>query len=160
MTPQSTPQAVGCFGVPSSSFETPCTSKHRAYAAPASPASTVDSLDSFIDPEQDRTPVIHKRGRPQKVPHPPSYDDRPFNASAEEMKKWQKCKNSKKWWYKKLMSSESSEYREKEKERVSKYVSEQRQELIDASMGQSSVYKHVEAEMTPKSKVKEQSGRR
>ena len=113
-----------------SSFETPCTSKCRRYAAPTSPASTVDSLDSLIDPEQDRTPVICKRGRPWKVPQPPSYDDCPVNASAEEMKKW---------WYKKLTSGEASEYREKEKERVSRYVSAQRQEIIDASKGQSSV---------------------
>ena len=102
VTPQSTPQAVGCFAVQPSSFETPRTSKHRPYAAPASPASTVDSLDSFKDPEQDRTPVIHKRGRPRKVLQPPSYDNCPVNASAEEMKKWQKRKNSEKWWYKNL----------------------------------------------------------
>ena len=66
------------------------------------------------------------------------------------MKKWQKCKNSEKWQYEKLTSGEASEYREKEKERVSRYVSARRQ---------SSVYKHVEAEMTPKSKAKEQSRR-
>ena len=110
VTPQSTPQVVGCFPVQPSSFETPHTSKHRPYAAPASPASTVDSLDSFKDPEQDRTPVIHKRGRPQKVLQPPSYDDHPVNASAEEMKKWQKCKNSEKWQYEKLTSSEAGAY--------------------------------------------------
>ena len=76
------------------------------------------------------------------------------------MKKWQKRKYSEKWQYKKLTSGEASEYREKEKERVSRYVSAQRQEIIDASKGQSSVYKHVETEMTPKSKAKEQSRRR
>ena len=86
VTPQSTPQAVGIFAVQPSSFETPRTSKRRRYAAPTSPASTVDSLDSLIDPEWDRTPVIHKRGRPRKVPQPPSYDDHPVNARAEEMK--------------------------------------------------------------------------
>ena len=126
VTPQSTkstPQAVGIFAVQPSSFETPHTSKCRQYAAPTSPASTVDSLDSLIDPEWDRTPVIHKRGRPQKVPQPPSYDDCPVNASAEEMKKWQKHKNSEKWQYEKLTSGEASEYRETEKERVSRYVS-------------------------------------
>ena len=106
-----------------SSFETPCTSKCRGYAAPTSPASTVDSLDSLIDPGWDRTPVIHKRGRPQKVPQPPSYDDCPVNASSEEMKKWQKCKNSEKWRYEKLTIVEANDYREKEKERVSRYVS-------------------------------------
>ena len=91
VTPQSTestPQPVGIFAVQPSSFETPHTSKRRGYAAPTSPASTVDSLDGLIDPGWDRTPVIHKRGRPQKVPQPPSYDDHPVNASSEEMKKW------------------------------------------------------------------------
>ena len=163
VTPQSTestPQPVGIFAVQPSSFETPHTSKRRGYAAPTSPASTVDSLDSLIHPGQDRTPVIRKRGRPRKVPQPPSYDDHPVNASSEEMKKWQKCKNSEKWWYEKLTSVEANDYREKEKERVSRYVSAQRQEIIDASKGQSSVYKHVEAEITPKSKAKEQSRRR
>ena len=76
------------------------------------------------------------------------------------MKKWQKRKNSEKWRYKKLTSAEANDYREKEKERVSRYVSVQRQEIIDKSKGQSSVYKLVEAEMTPKSKAKEQSRRR
>ena len=76
VTPQSTestPQPVGIFAVQPSSFETPRTSKRRGYAASTSPASTVDSLDSLIDPGRDRTPVIHKRGRPRKVPQPPSY---------------------------------------------------------------------------------------
>ena len=44
------PQPVGIFAVQPSSFETPHTSKHRGYAAPTSPATTVDSLDSLIDP--------------------------------------------------------------------------------------------------------------
>ena len=126
VTPQSTestPQPVGIFAVQPSSFETPCTSKHRGYAAPTSPASTVDSLDSLIYPGWDRTLVIHKRGRPRKLPQPPSYDDRPVNASSEKMKIWLKCKNSEKWQYEKLTSVEANDYREKEKERVSRYVS-------------------------------------
>ena len=103
--------------------------------------------------------MIRKRGKARKVPQPPSYDDHPVNASAEEMIKWQKRKNSEKWRYEKLTSGEASEYREKEKERVSRYVSAQRQEIIDASKGQSSVY-NVEAEMKLKSKAKDQSRRR
>ena len=93
VTPQSTestPQPVGIFAVQPSSFETPHTSKRRGYAASTSPASTVDSLDSLIDPGRDRTPVIRKRGRPRKVPQPPSYDDCPVNASSEEIKKMAK----------------------------------------------------------------------
>ena len=53
------------------------------------------------------------------------------------------------------MSSETAEYRENEKRRVTKYVSQRRQGLIDASQGDSTVYKHVQTEeMTPKSKAK------
>ena len=56
------------------------------------------------------------------------------------------------------MSSEAAEYRENEKRRVTKYVSQRRQGLIDASQGDSTVHKHVQTEeMTPKSKAKEKS---
>ena len=58
------------------------------------------------------------------------------------------------------MSNEAADFREKEKERVTKYVSEKRQELIDASLGKSSVYTHVEEDLTPKSKAKEKSRKR
>ena len=56
------------------------------------------------------------------------------------------------------MSSKAAEYRENEKRRVTKYVSQRRQGLIDASQGDSTVYKHVQTEaLTPKSKAKEKS---
>ena len=56
------------------------------------------------------------------------------------------------------MSSKAAQYRENEKRRVTKYVSQRRQGLIDASQGNSSVYKDVQTEeMTPKSKAKEKS---
>ena len=84
----------------------------------------------------------------------------PVNATADELKMWKQKKNSEKWHYEKLISSEADEYREKEKERVTKYVSDKWQELIDALQGQSSVYKHIEEDLTPKSKSKEQSWRR
>ena len=102
--------------------------------------------------------VSRRRGRPCKIPLPPTYDDFPHDGSAEEKKKWQKHKNTEKWRYKKLMSSKAAEYRENEKRRVTKYVSQRRQGLIDASQGDSTVYKHVQTEeMTPKSKAKEKS---
>ena len=43
----------------------------------------------MVTPELDGTPLIHKRGRgrPHKTPQPPSYDDYPVNASAEDIKK-------------------------------------------------------------------------
>ena len=48
------------------------------------------------------------------------------------------------------MSSEAAEYRENKKRRVTKYVSQRRQGLIDASQGDSTVYKHVQTEaLTP-----------
>ena len=56
------------------------------------------------------------------------------------------------------MSSKAAEYRENEKRRITKYVSQRRQGLIDASQGDSTVYKYVQTEaMTPKSKAKEKS---
>ena len=102
--------------------------------------------------------VSRRRGRPRKIPLPPTYDDFPHDGSAEEKKKWQKQKNTEKWRYEKLMSSKAAEYRENEKRRVTKYVSQRRQGLIDASQGDSTVYKHVQTEaLTPKSKAKEKS---
>ena len=103
--------------------------------------------------------VLHlyiKRGRrrPCKTSQPPSYDDYPGNASAEDITKWKCRKNTEKWCYEKLMSNEAADFREKEKERVTKYVSEKRQELIDASLGKSSVYTHVEEDLTPNPKQK------
>ena len=83
--------------------------------------------------------VSKSRERPRKMPLPPTYNDFPHDGSTEEKKKWQKWKNTEKWRYKKLMSSEAAEYRENEKRRVTKYVSERRQGLIDASQGDSSV---------------------
>ena len=101
--------------------------------------------------------VSNRRGRPRKIPLPPTYDDFPHDGCTEE-KKWQKRKNTEKWRYEKLMSSEAAEYRENEKRRVTKYVSERSQGLIDASQGDSSVCKHVQTEeRTPKSKAKEKS---
>ena len=84
------------------------------------------------------------------------YDDFPHDGSAEEKKKWQKRKNTEKWRYEKLMSSEAAEYRENENRRVTKYISQKSQGLIDTSQGDSSVYKQTE-EMMPKSKAKEKS---
>ena len=56
------------------------------------------------------------------------------------------------------MSSKAAEYRENEKRRVTKCVSQRRQGLIDTSQSDSIVYKHVQTEeMTPKSKAKEKS---
>ena len=50
------------------------------------------------------------------MPQLPSYDDKPFNASPAELKKWKQKKNTEKWHYEKLTSSDAAEYREREKE--------------------------------------------
>ena len=39
----------------------------------------------------------HGPGRPQKTLEPPTFDDKPENASREEILKWQKKKNTAKW---------------------------------------------------------------
>ena len=67
-------------------------------------------------------------------------------------------KNAEEWWYKKLMSAEAEEYHEKEKQRVSKFQSEKRQEIIQAAQGQSEMYQYIsEQQDTPKTKAKEKS---
>ena len=66
--------------------------------------------------------------------------------------------NTEKWCYEKLTSSDAAEYTERGKERVTKYVSDKWQDLIQATQGQSTVYTHIEDEvLTPKSKAKEKS---
>ena len=127
VTPESIPHAAGVFGLPASPYDT----RHSARCGQhsrraASPASTIDSLERHGTPELDGTPLIHKRGRgrPCKTPQPPSYEDYPVNASTEDIKKWKRRKNTEKWRYDKLMSNEAEDFREKEKEQVTKYVSE------------------------------------
>ena len=166
-SPQSTP--VPPQSQAHSSFETRCSTRRISYpTTPGSPASTAGSVESFptldlsttsgLTPDVSRMTVSRRRGRPRKIALPPTYDDFPHDGSAEEKKKWQKRKNTEKWRYKKLMSSEAAEYRENEKRRVTKYVSQRRQGLIDTSQGDSTVYKHVQTEaLTPKSKAKEKS---
>ena len=90
VAPHSTLHTAGSVGLPSTPYEIPCMSRHKSYSRrAASPASTVDSLE-MVDatPELEGTPVIHKRGRPCKTPQPPSYDNFPVSASADELKKW------------------------------------------------------------------------
>ena len=73
----------------------------------------------------------------------------------------EKSKKTEEWRYKKLTSSYADDYREKEKERVSHYVSEKRQDIMDVAHGELTVYKHIkEEEMTPKSRAKEKSSKR
>ena len=167
---QSTAQAATC--PPNTSFETPHSTRHRSYATTTdSPASTMGSVDSILDvsivsnssglrPEVNHMLVGRKRGKPHKIPLTPMYDDYPQGGTAEEKKRWQRHKNAEEWRHKKLMSADVDDYREKEKEHVSWYVSDKRQDLIKVAAGELSVYKHIkqeDKEMTPKSKVKEKS---
>ena len=171
-SPQSTPRAAS--GGPVPSFETPHSTKHIAYpTTPAGPASTVGSLDSKLDvfrlsnssgltPEVNCMTVTRiGRGRPCKIPCPPTYEDFPTESTEDDKKKWKNHKKTEEWRYKKIMSADTDEYREREKECVSWYVSDKRQDLIDAACGESSMYKHIrEEDMTPESKAKEKSRKR
>ena len=90
VTPQITPHTAGGVGLPASPYDTPHSSRHGQHSRrAASPASTIDSLETDGTPELDGTPLIHKRGRgrPCKLPQPPSYDNYPVKASAEDLKK-------------------------------------------------------------------------
>ena len=49
VTPQSTPHTAGSVGLPATTFDTPCMSRHMSHSRrPASPASTFDSLDTLL----------------------------------------------------------------------------------------------------------------
>ena len=76
-----------------------------------------DSVDFTAKPKRGQ-------GRPRKVPVAPTYDDFPENGTAEEKKKWKLRKNAEEWRYKKLISEDAEEYHEKEKQRVTKFMSE------------------------------------
>ena len=176
---QSTPQSlpISLFETPHSarpipSFETPCSTRHMSHVTtPGSPASTAGSVDSNFNactvsnssgltPEVNHMTFSMRRGRsrPHKTPCPPTYDDFPADGREDDKKK---RKNRKKWRYKKLTSTDAGNFREREKECVSHYVSYKRQDLVDAAGGHSSVYKHIkEEELTQKSKVKEKSRKR
>ena len=79
----------------------------------------------------------------------------PENASKEVILKWKKCKNTAKWCYDKMTSEDAKVYHLNEKERVKKSHDQQRQSIIDAAQGVSSVYKHVDD--LPHTKAKEKS---
>ena len=84
------------------------------------------------------------RGRPRKEPQPPSADDKPLNASKEELMRWQKKFNTRKWRYEKLTSDEAQEYRDAENARVKRARDAERQEIINVAQGQSQVYEHIQ----------------
>ena len=53
---------------------------------------------------------------------------------------WKKQKNTAEWRYNKLTSEDANVFHEREKRRVQKAQEHQRQEIIDAAQGTSSVY--------------------
>ena len=93
-SPQSTPHAASSRPLPS--LETHSSWHFSIPSTPASPASTVASIDSSLDatalsnssgltPEVNRMRVSHRgRGRPRKIPCPPTYEDFPEESTAEE----------------------------------------------------------------------------
>ena len=114
---------------------------------------------------QDVTPkarsrfISKGRGRPKKTPSRPSYDDKPVNASKEEVLKWQRKKNTAEWRYTKLTSEDAEAYRENKTQRVKQSVSQNHQQIIDAAAGKESVYEHV-PDSSPKMRVREKSRQR
>ena len=93
-SPQSTP--IPPQSQAHSSFETPRSTRQISYpTTPGSPASTAGSVESFptldlsttsgLTPDVSHMTVSRRRGRPHKIPLPPTYDDFPHDGSAEEM---------------------------------------------------------------------------
>ena len=103
--------------------------------------------------------ISRGRGRPRKTPSRPSYDDKPVNASKEEVLKWQRRKNTDEWRYTKLTSEDVDAYRESKNQMVKWSVSQNHQQIIDAAAGKKSVYEHV-PDSSPKMRAREKSRQR
>lgn len=101
------------------------------------------------------------RGRPRKELIPPTYHDKPENPTKEELLHWKKKKNTAKWRYEKLMSEAADTFRTTENARVKRSQEIQRQNIIDAARGESSVYQHIaDTAESPRSRKKEKSRKR
>ena len=89
---------------------------------------------------------------------PPSFDDKPENATKEELLKWKKKKNTAMWQYEKLSSEQAESYMEQENARVKHTQDIHHQNIIDTSQGISEVYKHIVD--LPKTRSKEKNHQR
>ena len=97
------------------------------HATPSSTISDVDSMSSVDTGTSNVTPKMAKmsigrgRGRPRKPIECPTVHDYPVGGTQEEINRYIKKKNTQMWRYKKLTSTDSSEYRAAENERVKNY---------------------------------------
>ena len=121
----------------------------------ATPTSSHDTVSPGSTPQSVSALRVRGRGHPRKALIPPSYDNKPENVSKEELLKWKKQKNTAEWRYNKLTSEDADVFCEREKRRVQKAQEHQRQEIIDAAQGTSSVYTHFEE--SPRTRAKEKS---
>ena len=74
------------------------------------------------------------------------------------MLKWQKKKNTAKWRYEKLTGDDAEKYRESENTRVKRTKDRQRENIISAASGDSTIYEHIPD--SPKTRSKEKSRNR
>ena len=121
----------------------------------ATPTSSHDTVSPGSTPQSVSALHVRGCGLPRKALIPPSCDDKPENVSKEELLKWQKQKKPAEWRYNKLTSEDADVFHEREKRRVQKAQEHQRQEIIDAVQGNSSVYTHFEE--SPHTRAKEKS---
>ena len=88
-------------------------------------------------PDMSKLSIGHGRGRPSKQLVKPNYDDFPIEGTEEEQKKYIKRKRTEVWRYNKLMSSDSSEYRQSELNRVKEYQQKKKKETEASSSDES-----------------------
>ena len=124
----STPQHLQ----PKSLFTTPQSSTGGSVTGtPQTPGSNleisdIDSLSvssdhSSVTPDMSKLCLGRGRGRPRKQLVKPTFEDFPLDASEEDQKKYIKKKRTEMWRYNKLCSSDASQYRQSELERVRDY---------------------------------------
>ena len=142
---------------PKSLFTTPRSSSSQNTSnagTPQTPIVDISDIESISSehtsgtsctPDMSKLSIGRGRGRPRKQLVKPNYDDFPIEGTDEEQKKYIKKKRTEIWRYNKLMSSESSEYRQSELNRVKEYQQKKKKETeaspSDESRDSSTEYK-------------------
>ena len=110
------PQSPGIPG-------TPLSFKSSLVGSPGSldysPGSSTAS--SSLTPKLDAVKLGGRRGRPRKLPEPPSYEDFPADGTPEEQQAWMKKKTSEHWHFKKSTGPDAADYRKQESNRALNY---------------------------------------
>ena len=120
------PKELNFFTTPSQSSSRTRQSSKSVFDTPSSVPQTPDTPQTISDiellcsevtsltPDMTSMNIGKKRGRPRKEVEVPKMDDFPVTGTDEEKRKYIRKKTTELWWFNKLSSDQSSEYRKAE----------------------------------------------